>query len=171
MNQIFSPSYILAALGWAAGSVAGEVYALQMPAETQIAWWQHSAVISALVVAVFMLFGKLLDNYKDGKKEKVKRDDELCRREIQFWKDQHTLKHISEFEARQRTHRAFNELNRIHSHVYECHRLMSAGGIGIPEFKLKFYEELMQGLDEEVAKFKASLAERLDEAIHSTNRE
>jgi hypothetical protein len=60
-------------------------------------------------------------------------------------------------------------LNRIHGHVYECHRLMSAQGIEIPEFKLKFYEEIMHGLDEEVAKFKQSVSERLDEALHKTN--
>jgi hypothetical protein len=46
---------------------------------------------------------------------------------------------------------------------------MSAQGIEIPEFKLKFYEEIMHGLDEEVAKFKQSVSERLDEALHKTN--
>lgn len=169
LNTHLSPSNILAFFGWLAGWGAGEVVAMQTPiAEAQFAWWQHSAVISALVVACFMILGKLLDKYFEGREKRITRDEAQRLREIQFWKDQLTLKHLSEYESRMRAHRFGNEVNRLHSHIYNCHRLMSGGSIEIPEFKLKFYEELMDGLDQEVAKFKASLNERYEEVVHRT---
>lgn len=159
-------SAIAAVAGWFAGWRAGETVAMQTP--EIIVWWQQPAVISALVVALFMILGKLLDKYYDSKDKKIKRDDELHQKEVEFWKTQLNIKHLSEFESRQRAHRFGNEVNRLHSHIYDCHRLLAEKGAPIPDFKLKFYEELMSGLEDEVDKFKQSLAERLDEAIHKT---
>lgn len=171
ISQNFGWLNITAFTGWLAGTITGEAIAMQLPTGVaQAAWWQHSAVISAFVVALFMLAGKLLDQYFKGRTAKQERDDKLHAQEVEFWKTQLNIKHLSEFEARSRSHRLSNEITRIHTHVYACHSEMSCAGLQIPDFKLKFYDELMNGLDEEVARFKGSLAEKFDEAIHKTEK-
>lgn len=156
-----------AIIGWIAGTFIGETVAMQIQ-PGGAAWWQHSAVISALVVAVFMLLGKLLDQHFKNKEKKIARAEELHKKEIEFWKTQLNMKQVSEFEARSRAHRFANETNRLSLHIFLLHSTMSKHSLEIPEFVPKHYEDLMLGLDEEVAKYRLSLAERLDDAIHKS---
>ena len=171
ISQTFGWLNLSAIPAWLAGLFAGKTVAMQISPDAS--WWQSSvvaAICSTFAVGTFMIFGKLLDKYFEGKTKKQERADILHTKEIGFWKEQLNLKHISEFEGRQRAHRFANEANRQSMHIFELHAMMSKAGIEIPEFRPKHYEELMFGLDEEVAKFRLSLAERLDEVIHRTER-
>jgi hypothetical protein len=171
ISHSFGWSNISALPALVAGWAAGKTVAMQLPPDASI--WQNSALIalfSTLAVGIFMLLGKLLDKYFEGKAKKQERADELHEKEIEFWKTQLSVKHISEFEARARAHRFGNETNRLSLHIFALHALMSKNNIEIPDFHPKHYDELMVGLDEEVAKFKISLAERFDEVIHRTER-
>lgn len=178
MPQSALINYSTAAISWLAGSFAGTLAYFQTSETGTAAAW--AGVVSALVVGGLMLLRRLLDRYFEDKDKKLqradeererelRRDEELHQREIQFWKDHSNIKTLEAFEARLRAHRAVNELNKTHLHVYDCHKRMSIASVEIGEFTFKFGETLMEGIDEEVAKFKASLADRLDEVIHKTS--
>jgi hypothetical protein len=82
--------------------------------------------------------------------------------EIKFWKREFAIKSRGEFEARMRAHRFGNEVNRLNAHIFMLHASMSRSNLDIPEFELKSYDQLMQGLDDEVEKHQSSLSERHD---------
>lgn len=88
--------------------------------------------------------------------------EEKAESEVKFWKREFAIKSRGEYEARMRAHRFGNEVNRLNAHVFMLHAAMSKVNIDIPEFELRTYEQLMEGLDEEVEKHQSTLAERHD---------
>lgn len=184
-------------ISWIAGSIAGLVMMFQDPVPNS-EWWQHPAVVAAVVTALFVFAQKLLDHFRESRKDQDEREDErdekhqtyseklqeltqseraqllgglkdLHQKEIEFFKSQVFFKEVENFEARMRAHRYGNEVTRIHSHVYVCHSLMSQKGLEIPEFVLKSGEELMLGLEAEVLAFRQKLEEEKRQMIQMSN--
>jgi hypothetical protein len=179
-------------IGWLAGWLASvTVMAFQTPTPTQSAqspWYESPAVIAAIMAAVVTVMLKVLDRkwtkndqqetqhqtLSDRLAELTAKEREqllgglkgLHAQEIQFWKTQLQVEEISNFEARQRSHRFGNEVNRLHAHIHICHIEMAKGNLTIPEFTVKSYDELMNGLDEETEKFRQSIVKKLEEVIH-----
>ncbi len=89
--------------------------------------------------------------------------------EVKFWKREFAIKSKGEFEARMRAHRFGNEVNRLNAHIFMLHASMSKANLDIPEFELKSYEQLMDGVEEEVKKHQNSLSERHDKSTRKNN--
>lgn len=181
-------------IGWLAGWLASvTVMAFQTQTATQAAqspspWYESPAVIAAIMAAVVTVLLKVLDRrwtkndqqetqhqtLSDRLAELTAKEREqllgglkgLHAQEIQFWKTQLQIEEVSEFEARQRAHRFGNEVNRLHAHVHICHIKMAEKNMEIPEFQVKSYDELMNGLDEETEKFRQSIVQKLEQVIH-----
>ncbi len=189
----YTKTLLIGVVGWLVAQPFGFIMQAAAPGS-----WFEPSVVSAVVAALAVIITQLIINRGNNKKleaEKHENEDErhktfseklqeltqqernfllgglkeLHQKEVQFLRQQLTIEKISDFESRMRAHRFGDELNRVHSHVYHCHTLMSQKGIEIPEFTLKFYEELMNGLDGEVDKFKESLEREMQKVIHQTS--
>ncbi len=149
-------------------------------------WYEAPATISGILTLVGLIVGQIITrlwNSRDKKddqhvsiatltynlsqqerKEVLGELHKVHDREIRFEKNKAQLSAIEAFESRIRAHRSQNEMQRLHHHIYETHTLMAKAGIAIPEFKLKSGDDLMKGLEEEVANFKRQLNDEIHES-------
>ncbi len=92
---------------------------------------------------------------------------ENAERENRLWKREYSIKSRGEFEGRIRAHAALNEADRLKSHIFKCHKIMSDNNITIPEFQEKSGDEIMAEVAVQMLTFKDDLLDRYERAMEN----
>lgn len=164
-------------------------------------WYDHPAVIAAIVAGLVTIIIKSWDHIdkwwngrKEDKKEREKEEDDrhktldkltqegwqayLSRndafhREQLAFKDSEILDlKISEYRARQATHAAFDEIQRLHGRIRivevllaQCEEVKDSA----PTFEFKFQDQILAGVEEKVDAYKQSLRNNIRAASGQEN--
>jgi hypothetical protein len=153
---------------------------------TPAAWWQNPAVIAAFFGILVPVVIKLIDVWRDSRKEEAAReieDDErnksitekmqeltqaerqklldaahvLHGKEVEFFHNQIIAEQVAAYENRLRSHRFASEVTRLMNEVMKVHRFIAENNLKYPEFEFKFTDKIMDGVEEQVASYRVSL--------------
>lgn len=179
---------VVTVLGW----VSGEAFSVVLEVPPEPHWYLHPAVVSAFVTASLLIVMELvkgaIDQRKQARKNEKADDDRrvstsekiheltqqerrellgglnsLHEKETGFLKHQIFLGKVEEFELRERAHAFANEVNRLHLHIHQCHLDMAAAGVTAREFQTRHYNQIVEGIDQKVAVFRAQMLERKED--------
>jgi K+-sensing histidine kinase KdpD len=161
-------------------------FLFQVPNPTVPNWYEQPVIIAAGASIATIIIGKILDRYMKRMEREDDREDEndarilalsekkaeltqqewvellnrrdrLHEREITYLQNAHITIKIDLFRSRGEKHRALNEITRLHGYIREMEKAFIRIGHETPHFNLKYYEEMMEGLDDLVVKYQESL--------------
>lgn len=166
--------------GWSASKIFGLYFQSGEPH-----WYEHPAVVSAVVAGVFLLASKSYDHLRDWRKEKDEEEEEhlsntermqeltqkgwqtylneikeLHKNEIKFFQSQLMTVEIDIFRDRQIKHKAFGEIQRLHGRIRTLEVLLAGCDTLTEEpepFEFKYQEQILEGVEDMVENFKRSL--------------
>lgn len=157
-------------------------------AAPHVEWYQDSSVRAAAATGLFIIIVTVLKSWLDGRSaartkkaqqevdgtaqhislinekenltkaeraELLKELKELHEAEVDSWKQRFLEKAVSDFESRQINHIVLGELSRLHAHLFDL-----KNGTAHNDFKLKYYAELVAGLDTQILEKRKQIAER-----------
>lgn len=147
-------------------------------------WYEHPAVISALVTGIILFSIKYYErrsSKKDQTDEKHQTySDKLAEitergwqeylkqlKELELQKDAFSQAEIMKLEVdsyrdRLIKHACFNEIQRLHGHIHDLDLIISKfDSNSVPEFVFKYQPDILEGIDDKVREYRQSLRNNL----------
>lgn len=169
------------AIGW----IGGTIYSIYAETQAPQGWFEHPAVVSAVVAGLFLLLSKGYDHLRDWRKEKGEEEDEhltntermqeltqqgwqaylneiklLHQEQIKFFQSQLLNVEIDSYRDRQIKHKAFDEIQRLHGRIRILEVFIAKcdnKDEELPPFEFKYQDQILAGVEDAVDDYKRSL--------------
>lgn len=162
----------------------------ESPAVKAVEPWYHApaftaAAVAGLLMLVVKVAEKIVDAYREGKKDKDKKKDDhlsysvqmeeltakewvdainhrnsLHAREVDFHQNQLITSEVNKYEVKERLNRAMSELTAVQNYTMKLKGLLIKCGSDFEDLPIKSYGEIMSGIEDKVVEYEENMKKR-----------